>query len=45
MKDRNALADVFEVDVHDSVRNYRTHFLGYEHLNFYGTDDQQVGKP
>jgi hypothetical protein len=42
LKDPNAHDEDFNIDVDESARVYRVHFLGYEHYNFYGTDDQQV---
>ena len=29
-----------DIEVDDTSRIYRAHFLGYEHYNFYGTDEQ-----
>ena len=28
-----------EIEVDDTARVYRAHFLGYEHFNFYGMDE------
>lgn len=42
LEDPHAHDEDFDIDVDDSARVYRGHFLGYEHYNFYGTDDQQV---
>ena len=28
------------IEVDETARIYRAHFLGYEHYNFYGTDEQ-----
>ena len=29
-----------EIEVDDTARVYRAHFLGYEHFNFYGMDER-----
>ena len=44
IESNDATLDVDDVDVDIEVdetsRIYRAHFLGYEHYNFYGTDEQ-----
>ncbi len=32
--------DDVDIEVDETARIYRAHFLGYEHYNFYGTDEQ-----
>jgi len=32
----------YDIQVDENARAYRAHFLGYEHYNFYGADEQQV---
>jgi len=34
----------FDIQSDEITRAYRTHFMGYEHYNFCGTDEHQVSK-